>query len=34
MDNMPIESEKKAFKLLNICEKRNMPEQGRLHTCS
>ncbi|XP_052766096.1 nuclear pore complex protein Nup85-like isoform X1 [Mya arenaria] len=27
IDNMPIETERKAHKLLNICEKRNMPEQ-------
>lgn len=28
MDHMPIESERKANKLLYVCEKRNMGEQG------
>jgi len=28
MEHMPIESEKKAHKLLHVCEKRNMAEQG------
>lgn len=28
MDHMPIESERKANKLLHVCEKRNMGEQG------
>ncbi|XP_052263142.1 nuclear pore complex protein Nup85-like isoform X2 [Dreissena polymorpha] len=27
MENMPIETERKAYKLLNVCEKRNMSEQ-------
>jgi len=29
MENMPIETERKAQKLLNICQERNMTEQGK-----
>ena len=30
IERLPIESEKKAQKVLHVCEQRNMQEQGKL----